>query len=752
MATYRQDVTQDLKPSMADPSGAIKAEQLRGSVFEQALGAAGSIFKQKVEMDVKAAEAEADSLRQEFMRKGMATEAYAKAAGARDLVAKGVAEDNAFMGPVTDAQGIEFDRNKVVLSALTEDAMRLKEAADGGMSNEQYIARINALTKKGIAQYPGLADEIRKRIGNATGLPGADEWADRQYVASRFTETKAGKGDSDKAIANDIKRAADMGMFTEETLWKMRETNPAEYAATMKQVADINHTQTQAKALETKLAQQRGVADEQARKDQAGFPAFMEASIQTDFLVEQTKQGNTLFKEVNNILAKGGATGDANLLVASTELHSANVRRHVDNRLETSRRMLGEYFRANPNVSAAVQTEMMSTLTRRADEIKQQYASKDGLVLMATIAKTYSDQSLDVQTRLHTLATQQIQALGNMPLTAQYFQGGPARENFKKQYPELYSMIDGQVQNTLSAAQNIRTIMSNGRDLGVVSSATVNAGQNMEPTPRTPGASSEAAKAAQQAVVAGVGKHLETLQSTGEIPAEGINSVGTMLNNMIKDGSGVRGVEQQYTFYRNNIKLIPEADLVTVRDSINSNVDTALFSMAEKLKKYNEFKKVQLAFGVTPGGGFGVVPVPTNVGSMVEAERYKKAVVDFNATYGNAIKGTVMAYALANDKSIEEVSKEYVQKTAFASAAVGPESKRRVASKTTTGVSLGGPQPTVGPLTTEKKALDAMGVGRQDLADLIAQLKTTLQDVKPDSETFKRISRDIAEAESELKK
>jgi hypothetical protein len=106
-------------------------------------------------------------------------------------------------------------RKQAALGTYDQEIKRLKDAAAGGMSNEEYVSRVSALTRKAIAKYPGLADSIRERVGTITGLPYADRWAEMQYVRERFT--KEAKKDSEfdpmKVVLKDIEAASAPGTF-----------------------------------------------------------------------------------------------------------------------------------------------------------------------------------------------------------------------------------------------------------------------------------------------------------------------------------------------------------------------------------------------------------------------------------------------------------------------------------------------------------------------------------------------------------
>jgi hypothetical protein len=193
-AVYAKDITQSVEPAQANVAtlgkgieARAEGARLSANATGTMLKAAGYLAEQYVAYDVGKTQAEAEQVTSEFLDKGMQAE---KAAQDMSLVAAQrdkIAATGTSYSVVPDAG----TRRQAALGTYDQEIKRLKDAAAGGMSNEEYVSRVSALTRKAIAKYPGLADSIREKVGAITGLPYADRWAEMQYVKERFTKQQA---------------------------------------------------------------------------------------------------------------------------------------------------------------------------------------------------------------------------------------------------------------------------------------------------------------------------------------------------------------------------------------------------------------------------------------------------------------------------------------------------------------------------------------------------------------------------------
>jgi hypothetical protein len=150
---------------------------------------ASAVYKGYVESELASFEEQASGVAQEFFISNQAASVAGRQAA--QLEARKPAAGGMFAEAVLGAQG-DVPQQQALDTLKTYDAelARLKAASEGGMTNEQYVSRVDTVTKKAIAQYPGLANQIRERVGTVTGLPYADRWAQMNYVVKDSLKKK----------------------------------------------------------------------------------------------------------------------------------------------------------------------------------------------------------------------------------------------------------------------------------------------------------------------------------------------------------------------------------------------------------------------------------------------------------------------------------------------------------------------------------------------------------------------------------
>ena len=190
MATmYRQQLSQAPEPAMASPAALQQAAAAQAKTYETLAGFAGTMFKGYMEGQLDKVQVESEQATQQFLISNQAASAAQQSlAGVEQQ--KSIFEKISEGPRQTQAEETQFQQQ---LKSFNNEIDRLKLASEGGMSNEQYLDRVNTITRQAIAKYPGLADEIRRKVSLSTGLEGAEQWAAKQFVKERFSATKAPK-------------------------------------------------------------------------------------------------------------------------------------------------------------------------------------------------------------------------------------------------------------------------------------------------------------------------------------------------------------------------------------------------------------------------------------------------------------------------------------------------------------------------------------------------------------------------------
>ena len=212
---YSANITKDIAPAMADPSAAMAATKTNASIFEGLAGIGGEVSKGYMLGQMETLRDEATALQQEAFVKEQAKAEYARLTPALTPMQQSVQniQEDGF-GTPQQLQGAQEN-----LNILDERLARLKEAAQGGMSNEQYITRVNTLESKWTTQYPGLTDQIREIVGKNTGIPGGSLYAQQTWTKERFSPQQGPKAKTPEEMAiQDMNDISASGMATREEL------------------------------------------------------------------------------------------------------------------------------------------------------------------------------------------------------------------------------------------------------------------------------------------------------------------------------------------------------------------------------------------------------------------------------------------------------------------------------------------------------------------------------------------------------
>ncbi len=297
MATFRADITRSVEPAAANPALLGRAAEANARAVGTLTNLAGEMYKGYVAGQMVDIENEAATAAGEFFIKGQAAE-QAAAKSATIQAARGTV-----FGQFDESAPLE--QQEAVgrqLGAFDNELNRLKAAVEGGMSNVQYVSRIDSIVKKAIGKFPGLADQIRERVASVTGMPGADRWAQMSYVRDRFTPPKEGKDvktEEDVAL-QDMADAAKKGSFgTREELLKLYRTDRAKYDERMtgfKQVLDQETQTARIKSYYEGLSRQNDAAADRVK---SGFAAVFNGSLAASTLAygvqdKESTYGNTL--------------------------------------------------------------------------------------------------------------------------------------------------------------------------------------------------------------------------------------------------------------------------------------------------------------------------------------------------------------------------------------------------------------------------------------------------------------------------
>jgi hypothetical protein len=425
---YQQDVTQNITPATANPAAMVQSVSTKSGVVAGAVNAAGTLYETKKRMDLMQADVDAEHISNRFLETNMGAIRAQEAAG----VVQGEIATLEQVGPLSPAE-------QGALDELQAQAVRLKNAAAGGMSNQEYESRISTLTKRTIAKYPGLADQIRQSVGAVAGLPGADRWAATQYVAERFGR---GSGDDSASkmqaefLKNTIKQIADIHGQTPNSVFEIYNTNPALYKQMEIQTNEVLAAQAQATRAKEYLDQNATAGNVSAQELRPGAVAlFNGLSFDTGVTTAENLFKQGLF---NGLLEKArqGAVDPAQF-----ETEAAMWRGQMLNSLERANAQTNAalvQLRVTHGFSDDTFNSLKADIKTLYDSQKAMWDNDSSFALMAGAVAKYGKEGYQKTMDAYRLAVQEIAAYG--PEVVQTYLLNP--EKLKSVNPESHRILE----------------------------------------------------------------------------------------------------------------------------------------------------------------------------------------------------------------------------------------------------------------------------------------------------------------------
>jgi hypothetical protein len=626
MATYRQDVTQNIDPAMANTGTLAKASEATAAAAKYNMAATETLVKGlgavietgakvKQEFDIRGYGQEAEKLREEFFETNMAAERASEKYG--QLSTERTLFDKLNAGPQMPEGEAAINQK---LAGYDSELERLKLASEGGMRNDVYVNRINTLTKKAIAQYPALADQIRQRVGAVTGLEGADAWADMQYVRSRFSAQKEAKGPTEAEMASaTIKRIAPYGTFGDEvTLFKLYNTDRATFDTRVRAASEFEAAKTQTDAVKNTVSGLQGQSDLQADTARSGFTAIFAGRLQTNVLSSTVKDTEEIYGKVLALQAKGeNISINPVAFDVQIKTHAAQMLTYIDSAKREAYSTIDNYLANNPNVTDAKRKELYADVDRASEVMKTRYADDKGvgLAAMSNIFKTYRDKSLTEKTQLVDLAIKQQSAMQNNPMVMAYWAGGESRENLRRTQPHFYEFMAGQEQELTSSLIGVRNDIKGATDLGNVQRVLTQAQQAPVAVPKDPLTSSTVIKASHQALHATAKTVLDKASKSGDITPVDVNTIASAFATNTETGANSLVLAREWKTLGPKIATLPDVDQAVIKGAVSNSVKTTVTSI-QSLKQGIEAKyNTTLQLGVNDAGDIMVVAPATTLGN-----------------------------------------------------------------------------------------------------------------------------------------
>ena len=810
MAT-KQDFQRELStPTLAsaDPSSSVRAIQLQGDMVKGVLSAGSTLYNQYREGQFQDIVTEAEQLPREALTSQMkaqqAGEELSLFAPTLEQKQQAVKSFDRLdtVNPVLQTE--EAARNRAVgeLKDYVDTAKRLTEASQQGMSPTEYMTRVQSLTKKAMGQFPGMSKEIRKAIGEATGMQYADDWAARQYVSQMFTKPK--QEDQSKLIDMDHKAIYEnLGVSMTDVL-SVYKSNPTQYKQWLDKSSDIRGLEAVAK--QSKL-QADALSSSKGPEAIMGLQALgTEATAKSmiDFAKYQTANAQ-LFSTLENKVSTG-ALDNIDQVHTELQIISAQSTGLINKNFRSAETELDNKW-ANGTLNKEDYEKGKVLLKNQKDRALAQFEPAN----MSTVAKilvAHKDKSLTDQQKLMSTSIEFAKLFGPTELISSWFgsaDDSAQRKDILKNYPQLAKVLTdlspvltgqyGKI-NTLAGQVNTVTVATTLNEARTTPTAS-------PPIPNAPGVTAETKKASLEAVALEGDLVFKKLQKnpTALITTQDANLLGTVLNNSVAYNQPVdyivNGTDKLAKIFT---RLTPE-DQSAVKSSVSANHTVTSTKVIQGTGQINKMFDTTLQIGVRPSGTIDIVP-PMNLlqsialsrptggysaddlgpfasipelkyksiipGKEEEFRKYSEAAKLWINTQKTRANNMVLTKSIVTGEPTNKIGGEiarYLEDKkeipSFYSSVPAKPPEVINATSTTTPTTTGQQQPTtgaalvtptpVGTLTTEKAAISAMQSGRQDLQREIQKLEVSLADTKPGSATYKQLEFDLQEANKVLK-
>lgn len=690
---YRTDVTQSIEPAQANVGTLAKGVEAKAAGAKYAadatstlLKAAGVVAEQYVAYDVGKTSASAEQTTAEFLETNMKAEK-----ALQDLPTIMAERDKAATTPFSstdrlpasqaDAQSNFNEQQAAIVGTYDQEIQRLRAAAMGGMSNEEYVSRVSALTRKAIAKYPGLADNIRERVGAVTGLPYADRFAEMQFVKERFSKQQAATDamTPEKMAIKDMGEISKVGTFgSSEELFRLYKSDRTQYDNRVTAYNQYMAAKTSVDALTKNISGLQAQSDLNADQLRGSFVAMFLGHLGSNVTSASVSNMENLYKPVLAMMAKGDDI-NINPLAFDTQIkmHNAQMKTNIEQARLASITEVDKYIANNPNITSSKRDQMKADINNAADLQLRVFADDKGvgLAAMSSIMSNYRDKSLKEKHDLINLAVQQQAAMQNNSLVMAYWAGGEQRKNLELTNKDFHSFMVKQEEILLSNSRGI-TNNTAGKD-ALVNVTKVLDAAGKAPVAVTPTSEikPEETKAAISAMNSATTNSLDkAVKGTVLSPIEQ-NVISSTLSTNVQTGANSQVLAADYKKMGDKIKLLPTENQAIIKDSVSKAARNNVMAMSSLKSGLESKHGVTLTLGVTPSGQIMAMQTaltPKEIAALRNgvqlsaarrqlASKEEAAVIEFNKQSKPLLSNLVFGRAMLTEENPVTIANEFAK-------------------------------------------------------------------------------------------
>lgn len=577
MATmFTRTLSEPNAPAAASPESAAAAIRTRGANIANVLKLGGEVYGGYRELDIERASKEASAAREQFFQSNenafiqqqdyQAAQKRVQEEQTKQAALQGI------QGPLPEEQErIVLERiaaGKGALEGFTNEAQRLQEAYKAGMSNAEYTTRIAAITKKAIAKYPSLSDQIRQQISKVSGLPGADEFASFSYVQRAFGDKKEKKDESgySKEDFNIMSEAT--GLLVGDIV-ALQNQDPAKFAQAAAAGRSLTTSRFQSKAvqqtLDTKAAEGNLTAEENKPIFQHLARTNFHNAIST-LVLKKPEVLNVFFKQTE------GTAPAADQIDTANKMFQAIMKQQLDSSKVITMRQIDEYaqkssipFQKREEIKKLVQEEYDNTLALFSDP--------DAGAAIAGVMKNHMKESASTQIKLMELNIAILSSVAGTKFREAWLNSDAAgRAKLERDDPRLSQLVRDAENQVLTLGTSVKKMLEVANGLKVVSDTIKDAKTTPEATP-----SPQRTRLTDEAVASLAQGALDRYKKDKKPSPEDVNALSTFLSNA-NNGAGFPTLRANETVIRDFMASVTEQEKPAVFRAVEKSYGTELQS------------------------------------------------------------------------------------------------------------------------------------------------------------------------------
>ena len=573
MATmFTRTLSEPNAPAQASAESAASAIRLRGSNIANVLKLGGEVYTGSQELGVERIVQETSAEREAFFQSNenafiqqqdyLAAQKRVQDEQVKQSGLQGI------QGPLPEEQErIVLERiaaGKGALEGFTKEAQRLQEAYKAGMSNAEYTTRIAAITKKAIAKYPALSDQIRQQISKVSGLPGADEFASFSYVQRSFGggAGKEGQREASGPTKEDIKLMAEATGKLEQDIVQAYNNDPTSFSTYQNAARSLRTSRLQSTAVTQTLNTKLEEGSLTAEENKPMFQLLARTNFQnavSSLVVKQPDLMNVFYKQLVGTAPAVDQIDTANKMFQTTMKQSLDANKVVTMRQIDDYAQRGAIpFQKREEIKKLVQEEYDNTLALFSDP--------NAGMAIASVMKTHQKESADRQVRLMELNVSIMKALTGTKIQEAWFSGDEAqRKKLKETHPELAKMLEDSENAVIGIGANVRNTLNVAGQLQVVDSTIKDAKASPDATP-TP----QRTRLTDQAVASLAEGALTRYKKEKKPSPEDVNALSTFLSNA-NNGAGFPTLRANESTIRDFMASVTEQEKPAVFQAIEKS-------------------------------------------------------------------------------------------------------------------------------------------------------------------------------------